>query len=588
MAAQHREQRRDVLCLGQRGRPLETPEAVVAAVNVLLDDHLIDLVGIQEVSVFKAGTGRASDPHRVFSHPLARRSGGIEGKADARHLQEAPLELGVRADGVLQRCVHLVPSQGDHDDLIDDGQNAHEVAVGQDAGGMNHIAPEIAAVQQRNVSVRGCAEDVGDEVAQVRLLGSNLGEAPLEIHHGAPDLLVELLLDLLVVHVDHLLAFGILLDAAGDLTLLHGQEIKLVGLLRVSDLVRLPCHRLDLDDGGSAEVRAGLHDRRPRDLAVERHVVMVVAAEDEVDLRNFVGEALVVGHAHVRERDDDVASLFVLQLVRPTAARLDEIRVVQRGRVHRPERRDPIVFHDADEADSRAFLLKDEVVGASAHGLLGRPVVAVGAQPGKVGLAHQVLHDVHAEVEVMVADAGDVDAEEVQHRRHLLSLGERGHRAGREGVPREQHQRVHPRGSHALDEAREARRAAHWLAGASLDVVHVVEVDDGDLLKLPLGSQASGQLARWLVPSEVNAEGLAVYHHLHQVLLGKQVACNRLLPHFLEQLQQLLQLLLLGLDSAELVIQLTLQCIEQRQFNVLGLLRQHLARASERDRSKNR
>mmetsp|Transcript_47718 Transcript_47718/g.139073 ORF Transcript_47718/g.139073 Transcript_47718/m.139073 type:complete len:653 (+) Transcript_47718:999-2957(+) len=256
---------------------------------------------------------------------------------------------------------------------------------------------------------------------------------------------------------------------------------------------------VDLHGGDVPEVGAALQHVGPVGPHRLHVVVMVVAGENHVDLGHRVGQELIVGHAHVRQGDDDLSALEGLEVLREPPAALAEVLVLDIVGVQCGQGHQPLVLDEANEADLAAVVVdhsREAALGKRPPGLLLRDIAD---QPWEVGLRSHFHELVDAEIKVVVAIARRVDAHEVQPRDHVLPHRDRRSERWVEGVTAKKYQGlllapgqclllqlVHPRD--------EARQAAHGLLLAGLDVVDVVEVEDGHalgrgpLLGLPGGS----------------------------------------------------------------------------------------------------
>ena len=100
-----------------------------------------------------------------------------------------------------------------------------------------------------------------------------------------------------------------------------------------------------------------------------------------------------------------------------------------------------------------------------------------------------LVHRVDAEIEIMVSYASNVDLACVEAWHHLLSFKDRADETRSEQVTREQSQAFHALSGrsflimfHSGDETRCSTLV--WLPLVLLDVVHIVEVQDSQLLIL--------------------------------------------------------------------------------------------------------
>ena len=114
-----------------------------------------------------------------------------------------------------------------------------------------------------------------------------------------------------------------------------------------------------------------------------------------------------------------------------------------------------------------------EVFTAAARVMLAR-------SHGEIGLAHARREILHAEVEVVVAHARRSGADEVQSGDHLPALEEGAGHGRILRVSAEEHEwRFRRPRRH---DGEKASRAAHGLARAALEIVHVVVVEHGQRL----------------------------------------------------------------------------------------------------------
>mmetsp|Transcript_48167 Transcript_48167/g.114755 ORF Transcript_48167/g.114755 Transcript_48167/m.114755 type:complete len:243 (+) Transcript_48167:1049-1777(+) len=218
-------------------------------------------------------------------------------------------------------------------------------------------------------------------------------------------------------------------------------------------------------------------------------VVMVVAAQDDVHLGDLMRKEFVVGHTHVRQGDDNLRALLLLQLLGQASGAGNEVLVVHLAGIDGGQGDQPLLLHQADEAHLATVKVhdaRDDAVGQRAARLLVRDVAD---QPGEVVLRGQLFQLVHPKVEVVIPVARRVDAYGIQRLNHVLAVGRSRHQRRVEGITAEEYHRLVLAACHGfrleLPYARhEACDAAHRLLDSTLHVVDVVEVQDGHLLGL--------------------------------------------------------------------------------------------------------
>ena len=118
----------------------------------------------------------------------------------------------------------------------------------------------------------------------------------------------------------------------------------------------------------------------------------------------------------------------------------------------------------------------------------------VGAEPGKVGFLDPLRGDRGAEVELVIAQHGDVRAEQIVQLDHLRALGQPGQHRGRDQIAAEGGDAVRGIGPLLLQERRELGEAAAALPGR--DLVDVVGVQQGDGHRLGARGAAEHQERR--------------------------------------------------------------------------------------------
>ena len=199
---------------------------------------------------------------------------------------------------------------------------------------------------------------------------------------------------------------------------------------------------------------------------------MLVPAQDHVDVRGR-GEGLVLGHVHVCDRHHEARTL----------------RSEARGRF--PADRDGLTEHDirpgprgrraigrgeTEEPDAGTTEREDHLARSAAERPTRAPVDDVGREPAELRLVHALDEDRGAEVELVVAERREVQADRVECRDHLRALEERGLDGRREGVARENEDRVRVLAPDLADERRQPRHPAPSPAIHGLEDVVVVDL----------------------------------------------------------------------------------------------------------------
>lgn len=165
--------------------------------------------------------------------------------------------------------------------------------------------------------------------------------------------------------------------------------------------------------------------------------MVVVPAEDDIKLGRLGREALVVGHAHVRQGHHHVAALLAAQLRRQPAARHHKVGVLHRVLRHERERGNPLALRQAHEAHLDAALLQDVRRRRARQWLSTGLVDDVGQQPRERAVAHVLRQRLDAEVQIMVPDDGNIYSNCVEHRHHVLATREDARQARVKGVAAE-------------------------------------------------------------------------------------------------------------------------------------------------------
>ena len=107
-------------------------------------------------------------------------------------------------------------------------------------------------------------------------------------------------------------------------------------------------------DRDRADVRVGLDDGREAGAALDHPVLVLVAAQDQIDPGDLLGDLLIAGQRQVRERDDDVA--LPVQVRHCRARGLDRRRVAYPRLLVRVDRQ----AEKADADDARRGLDRND------------------------------------------------------------------------------------------------------------------------------------------------------------------------------------------------------------------------------------
>jgi hypothetical protein len=240
--------------------------------------------------------------------------------------------------------------------------------------------------------------------------------------------------------------------------------------------------RLEVDAHDEDAVGARLRDQRLPDEVLER--VVLVAADDEVDAGHLPGHPLVGRHVLVGHGHHDRPAPGP-EVGHGPARRGDGIAELDPGA--RARRLGGIGHGEPEEPDRDAIPL-DHVRGARpTERLAGGAIQHVRGDPGEARLPHAREQRGRPEVELVVAEGGDVESQLVPRGNHLLAPQHRRHDGWRDGVPGERQQgmrRLLPRPG---DEGRDPRHPA-LLPGAvrRLQDVVVVELEKREAYGRPV------------------------------------------------------------------------------------------------------
>ena len=217
-----------------------------------------------------------------------------------------------------------------------------------------------------------------------------------------------------------------------------------------------------------------------------------MTAQHQIDARSAADQFTVtigkVGrtvHAKVRQADDNVTTLALLQITRRAlcyAIGRDKLHPLIILRLHQPVGTSP----ETDDTDAQASFLYNEI-WFHQTAQLGAGEVIVGAYEREVGLLHQFLQIVQTEIKLMVAQSCRVIAHLV-HQLHLyLALEHRIERRALGEVTAVKQQNILLLRTHLGKISIAARRPSHvrigrvggieWLYAA----VRVVSVEDSQL-----------------------------------------------------------------------------------------------------------
>ena len=183
-----------------------------------------------------------------------------------------------------------------------------------------------------------------------------------------------------------------------------------------------------------ARVRAGLGDEGLALLGDQR--LVLVAAQDQIHV-GALGHRAVLAHVQVRDGDDHLRTALP-QIVAHLAGRGDRLADLdlrpRAGALHdlgggEPEHADP----DAGQREHHLAL------GAAERSTVA-PIEHVGGEPYELRLAHSLGQHRGAEVELVVAEGGQVQAQRVQSGDHVPPLQQRGGHGGRQRVAAQDHQ----------------------------------------------------------------------------------------------------------------------------------------------------
>ena len=310
--------------------------------------------------------------------------------------------------------------------------------------GTTWFPADPAAVHDRDVGAEPGAHHVGDEVAHVRLARAEGGVPRVERHPALADPHVERRAEASLVALDQRGHRGILgqIRRDRDEPVLAGQHLPVPG-------------RLEVDAHDEHAVRPRLGDQRVADHGLQR--VVLVAADDQVDPGHLTRHPLVGRHVLMSDRDHDrPAAGPELGDRRPRGG--DRVAELDpRPRARRLRR----VGDGQPEVDPLDAVALDHVRRArAAERKAGAPVQHVAGHPGEARFLHPREQRRRAEVELVVAERGDVEAELVPGGDHLLAPEHRRHDRRRDGVPGQGEQRVRRLLARPRDQGRDPRHPA--------------------------------------------------------------------------------------------------------------------------------
>ena len=199
-----------------------------------------------------------------------------------------------------------------------------------------------------------------------------------------------------------------------------------------------------------------------------------VAAEDQVDLLDLAREIAVLRELVVGERDDHVRALRL----QPPDRRRRGLDQRCEGDVG-PGRGQHVGLgrEQPEEADLIAADLHHVQIDRAERRLAVR-AEHIGAEPGELGFPDPLCGDLGAEVELVIAQHGDIGAEPIVEIDHLRALGHAGQHRGRDQVAAEGGDAVLGIGALRLQQGRELGEAAAALPRRDLvDVVGMQERD---------------------------------------------------------------------------------------------------------------
>ena len=180
---------------------------------------------------------------------------------------------------------------------------------------------------------------------------------------------------------------------------------------------------IHVDPRDPPRLRSGLADERPVLGCRDRKVL--VASDHEVDRRKPLRQPAVVVERQMRDGDDDRGALGFQRrnVLRCGREGIDETRMRQ------PLARDlGRRQHQPDESDLQRAERLHEVRRRAADRPFGPGVDDVRDYPLPVRLAHALQQHIVAEIELVVAERGEIESGGVERGHHLLALEHaRGH-----------------------------------------------------------------------------------------------------------------------------------------------------------------
>ena len=248
-------------------------------------------------------------------------------------------------------------------------------------------------------------------------------------------------------------------------------------------------------DRGGRRVRAGLDDGAP--VRAREDDLVLVAAEDQVHAA-APRERVVGGEGLVRERDDALAAARA-ELARERSRRREAVRDLEA-----PER--------VAAEDARLRRQQTQQTHAAAEDRRRR--LEAGHGPRHVAVEHGALELAaaprergEADVGLVVAEAREVDADEVEHADHAPAAVEAAEHGRRHEVARERRDGMRPRRADAVQERLQPRQV--------VELVDVVDGDDGQRRRIGAGRGAPSQRCAMEVMSCCLMSRCDVSQHLY-------------------------------------------------------------------------
>ena len=368
---------------------------------------------------------------------------------------------------VLERGEEVGSGKLHQDHRVAEGELGQDVLAGEiGACRVSAIAPDAAPVGETDLRPDAPAHRFGDQVAEVGLPAPDTRTAGVELYRRVADDNVQLLVEHGVLPLDERLDIGIRRHPGG------GDEAPL-GEHR-EPLLSAPLHpfQVQVHDPEVVSVVARLQDRGTAPL--EGDGEMVVAAEDEMEPPDVVGELPLVEEFEMGQGDDDLRALGLESRDRVPGRRQDRREhdaLAGRGQDARLRRDQP------EKADPEPAPLDDSARDEAVRGP-AVPVEHVGAEPGKRGGGEVPGRRLGTEVVLVVAGHRDVDADGVHHLHHVRALGKGRHQRWREEVPTEGGDRVC--GGRPLAPKERHQRSDPPDPALRLVLRHVVDVEEGD------------------------------------------------------------------------------------------------------------